>query len=166
MVEGRPRPAAPRRMVTQARAPLEELDQWITQLRSDVQNRGLNNEAFRQRVTQFLAEHQRREANGRTALEQRVAELRHEFQDAMTETAGSFTRISQEFQGRGARHKQLRQLARAGLMKEMEEFRTKLDREGVRVTREHLNWHWQLTQSVRWWAERPEGDDSESCSTN
>ena len=124
----------------QARVPLGELDQWISQLQNDVQNCGLNNEAFRHRVTQFLAELQRREANNRTALEQRVAQLRHEFQEAMTAIAISFTRISQEFQGRGARHDQLRQLVNTGLMKEMEEFRTELNREGIRVaqaTREH-----------------------------
>ena len=66
MVEGRPRPAVPRRMVMQARVPLGELDQRVNQLRNDVQNRGLDNNAFHQRVTQFLAEHQRREARGRT----------------------------------------------------------------------------------------------------
>ena len=56
-----------------------------------MQNRGLDNDAFHQRITRFLAEHQRREANGRTALEQKVVQLRREFQDAMTEMAMSFT---------------------------------------------------------------------------
>ena len=51
MVDGRPRPAAPRRMVMQARAPLGELDQWITQLRDDAQNRGLGNDASPQRIS-------------------------------------------------------------------------------------------------------------------
>ena len=139
-------------MAMQARVPLGELDQWVTQLRKDVQNRGLNNEAFHQRVTQFLAEHQRREANGRTALEQRVAQLKHEFEEAMTETAISFTRISQEFHGRGARREQLRQLVHTGLMKEMEELRIALAREGVRVTqvtREHEQFSIDIGNSLR-----------------
>ena len=51
MVDGQPRAATPRRMVTQARVPLGELDQWINQLRHDVQTHGLDNDAFHQRVT-------------------------------------------------------------------------------------------------------------------
>ena len=55
MLGDRPRPAPPRCMAMQARVPLRELDQWITQLQNDVQNRGLDNDAFHQRVTKFLA---------------------------------------------------------------------------------------------------------------
>ena len=83
---------------------------------------------------------QRREASGRTALEQRVAQLRHMFNEATTERAMSFTRFHKEFQGRGARFEQLRRLVHTGLRREMNEFQTQLEREGVRaaqVTREH-----------------------------
>ena len=96
-------------MVAQARVPVGELEQWFNQLREDVQSRGLNGEVIHQRITRFLAEHQMREANGRTALEQKITQLRREFQDAMTEHAVSFTCISQELHGSGARHEQLRQ---------------------------------------------------------
>ena len=72
VVEGRPRATTPRCMVMQARVPLGELDQWINQLRHDVQTHGLDNDSLHQRVTRFLTEHQRREANSRTDLEQKV----------------------------------------------------------------------------------------------
>ena len=36
----------------------------------------------------------RRETNSRNAIEQRLTQLRHELQDAMTEHATSFTRVS------------------------------------------------------------------------
>ena len=87
MVEDRPKPAAPRRVV------MFRLEAWIEMLSS------VN---FHQRVTRFLEERQRREASGQTALEQRVAQLRREFQDAMTDTAMSFVRIHWDLQGRGA----------------------------------------------------------------
>ena len=64
--------APPRRGVTRARVPVREFDQWINQLRDEVQTRGLD----RERVTRFLEEHQRsREESGRTALEQPVAQF-------------------------------------------------------------------------------------------
>ena len=71
MVGDRPRPAPPRRGVIRARVLVQELDQWSNQLRHEVQTRGLDRDAFHQRVTRFLEEHQRREASGRIALEQR-----------------------------------------------------------------------------------------------
>ena len=80
MLDGRQRPTAQRRaarnrIFMQARVPLGELDQWVNQLRNDVQNCGLDNEAIHQRITRLLAEHQRREANGRSAIEQRIVQL-------------------------------------------------------------------------------------------
>ena len=62
MVGERPRPAPPRRGVLRARVPVREFDQRINQLRDEVQTRGgLDRDAFAQRVTRFLEEHQRRE---------------------------------------------------------------------------------------------------------
>ena len=78
MVGDRPRPAPPRRGVTRARVPVQEFDQWMNQLRDEVQAHGVDREAFHQRVTQFLEEHQRREMRGRMVLEQRVAQFKHE----------------------------------------------------------------------------------------
>ena len=92
------------RVVTQARVLIGDLEQWINQLRNDVQTLGLDRDIFHQRVTRFLEETRDEiEANGRTALEQRVAQLRRDFNDAMTETSMSFVRIQQELEGRGAR---------------------------------------------------------------
>ena len=86
----------------------------------------MDNEAIHQRITQFLAEQQRREINSQNAIEQRLTQLRHEFQDAITERATSFTGVSQEFRGRGARHEQLHQLVHNNLMGQM--LTTRLDR--------------------------------------
>ena len=93
---------------------------------------GRAGETLKKELLDF-SEHQRREASGRTALEQRVARLRHEFNEAMTETAMSFTRIHQEFQERGARFEQLHRLIHTGLKSKMKELQTGLDCEGVRV---------------------------------
>ena len=103
-------------------------------MRHDVQTHDLDNDAFHQRVTRFLAEHQRRKANNRTDLEQKVVRLRRDFQEAVTETATSFTRIQQEFQGSGARREQLSQFVYNGLMRQMEDFKTRLDHDEARVT--------------------------------
>ena len=52
----------------------------------------------------------------------------------MTETAMSFTRIQQEFHGRGARHEQLHQLVHTGsLMRQMEDLQTRLERDEARL---------------------------------
>ena len=47
----------------------------------------------------------------------------------MTERAMSFSRISQEFHGRGARREQLRQLVHTTNMSRMEDFQTKFVRQ-------------------------------------
>ena len=52
----------------------------------------------------------------------------------MTDTEISFTCMSQEFQGRGARHEQLRQLVHNGLMRQMEDLQTRLERDEARLT--------------------------------
>ena len=58
----RPRLAAPkRRLVAQARAHLGELEPWFAKLRQDAQANGLDNDAIHQRITRYLAEHQRRD---------------------------------------------------------------------------------------------------------
>ena len=132
MIDGRPRPrhAAPkRRLVARARVFVEELEPWFAPLRQDTQTHGLDNDAIHQRFTRFLAERQRREANSRSAIEQRLDVLRHEFQDAMREHAMSFNRISQEFRGRGTRHEQLRQLVHTTVMSRMADFQTRFVRQ-------------------------------------
>ena len=80
LVDGRPRHAAPKRcMIAQARVPVGELEEWFTQLHRDAQNNGINHEVTHQRITQFLAGHQRRETHGRDSLEQRLIQLRRDF---------------------------------------------------------------------------------------
>ena len=102
IVDDRPRRAAPKRAVTQARAGVGELGRSLSRLWNGAQDCGLDNEAIQQRIPRFLLEHQRREANSRNAIEHKLAQLRRESQDAMTEHAMSFTRIQQEFHGRSA----------------------------------------------------------------
>ena len=41
-----------------ARVPIGEFDQWINQLRDEVQTRGLDRDAPHKRVTRLLQEHQ------------------------------------------------------------------------------------------------------------
>ena len=128
-VGDRPRHAAPRhRMTAQARVPVGELEPQFAQLRNDAQNNGLDNEAIHQRITRFLAEYQNRETNSRNFLEQRLAQLRHEFQDAMVDHAASFARISHEFRGRGARHEQLYQLVHNSLIPQLQHVQIRVDR--------------------------------------
>ena len=88
----------------------------------------------------FFEEHQRREENSQGFLEQRLAQFRHEFTEAMTEIAMSFVQIHQEFHGRGARFEQLRTLADTHLIPTMDKLQTELENAGARVaqvTREH-----------------------------
>ena len=59
----------------------------------------------------ILEEYQRREER-RMTLEQRFDHFRNEFAEAMTEAAGSFIDIRQEFQGRRAMFEQLRRLVK------------------------------------------------------
>ena len=89
-----------------------------------------------------MAEHQRREINSRNAVEQRLAQLRHEFQDAMTELATSFARMSQEFRGRGARHEQIYQLVHNSLSGQMEILTTRLDRVEAWMTKSGQDSDW------------------------
>ena len=90
---------------------------------------GLDNDAIHQRIVGVLAEHQRREANSRHTSEQRLNQLRHDFQDAIFEHAVSFNRISQEFHGRGARHEQLPLLAHNTVTSRLEDIHTKCVRQ-------------------------------------
>ena len=52
----------------------------------------------------------------------------------MTETAMSFTRTQQEFQGRGVRREQLRQLVHNGLIRQMADLQTWLEGDEARLT--------------------------------
>ena len=68
--------------------------------------------------------------NSPSTIEQRLDQLRHEFQDAVTEHAISFNRISQEFHGRGARHEQLHRLVNTTTRSQLEDVRSRLVRQG------------------------------------
>ena len=87
----------------------------------------------------FLAEHQRREANSRGTLEQRLDQLTHEFQGPMTENEISFQHIAQTFRERGNPHEQLRGVVYNHIMNELEDIKLKFSRAEVwmsEVTRE------------------------------
>ena len=140
MIGEEPRPPPPRRSGQRTSVPTTEIEQWVTQLRDEFNVRGLDWDVLTQRFTRFLEEQQRREESSRSVLEQRLAQFRHEYAEAMNETAMSFVCIHQEFQGWGSRFEQLCQLAHTLLMPRMDEFQTELDRTGVRVaqvTRKH-----------------------------
>ena len=127
--DGRPRRAAPkRRMIAQARVPVEELEQLFAQLRNDVQKSGLDREVVHKRITQFLAECQRRETSSRNSLEQRLIQLRHDFQAAMVEQDTSFSRIAHEFTGRRARREQLHQHVHDSLVPQLQNVQASADR--------------------------------------
>ena len=129
--DGRPshsRAAPKRRLIAQARVPLRELEPWIAQLQRDTQAQGSDEQTIHQRITRFLAEHQRQEANGRGTLEQRLDQLRHEFQGDMTDHEISFQHIADTFRDRGNRHKQLRGVVYNHIMNEFEAIQVKFSR--------------------------------------
>ena len=107
---------------------MRELEPWFAQLQRDTQAQGLGEEAIHQRIARFLAEHQRREANSRGTIEQRLDQLRHEFQGAMTEHEISCQRTAQEFHGRGTQHEQLHQLVHNIVMNRLEECQVRFAR--------------------------------------
>ena len=92
------------------------------------QAQGLDEEAIHQRIATFLAERQRREADSRGTLEQRLDQLRHEFQGAMTDHEISLQHIAQAFWERGNRHEQLRGVVYNHIMSELEENKIKFSR--------------------------------------
>ena len=72
-----------------ARIPLQELEPWIRQLPQDAETQGLDETTIHQRITRFMAEHQ----------------------EAMTEHALSFQRITHEMNHGGQRIEQLHRMA-------------------------------------------------------
>ena len=137
MVGDRPRPAPPRHAVMRAKAPTGELDRWVNQLQEEVQTQGMESYVFHQRVSDFS----RNSKEAKPGIELHWnSELLNSDMSSMTETAMSFTRVHQEFQGRGARFEQLHRLIHNGLRSEVNEFQNRLDCKGARVaqvTREH-----------------------------
>ena len=85
------RTAQQRRAAAKARAfnrvALREHAPGLNQLQQDTQSQGPDENTTHQRITRFLAEYQRREANNRGNQENRLDQFRQEFQEAMTEHA-------------------------------------------------------------------------------
>ena len=93
VLPGRPRTrrtAQQRRIAAQARAfngvPLGEPEPWQAQLQRDPQSQEPYEGALQQRI-RLLTESQRREADDIGHLDTKINQLRHEFQEAMTESA-------------------------------------------------------------------------------
>ena len=79
---------------------LRESETWQAQLQRDPGSQGPYEGAFQQRL-RFLTESQRREADDIGHLDDKINQLRHEFQESMSECAMNVQEIRQEMRSRG-----------------------------------------------------------------